>query len=130
MQMKMKLNWGLSCDYADGDGAAFTNIFDSANSLLELKIFTGHFGVSGSRITSRTPPGDGRGDEGENYKFQHTGTCDPCTDMSDLIAPPGAFPHYVFWLGPFFSSGSPRSALGSMRNYKHERAPKTSTDNT
>ena len=76
------------------------------------------------------PPRDGRGGEGENYKFQHTGTYDPCTDMSDLIAPPGAFPHYVFWLGPFFSSGSPRSALGSMRNYKHERAPKTSTDNT
>ena len=55
--MKMKLNWGLSCDYADEDGAAFTNIFDSANSLLELKNFTGHFGVSGSRITSRTPRG-------------------------------------------------------------------------
>ena len=54
------------------------------------------------------PLGDGRGGEGENYKFQHTGTYDPCTDMSDLIAPPGAFPHYVFWLGPFFSSGSPR----------------------
>ena len=49
------------------------------------------------------PLGDGRGGEGENYKFQHTGTYDPCTDMSDLIAPPGAFPHYVFWLGPFFS---------------------------
>ena len=31
--------------------------YDSANSLLELKIFTGHFGVSGSRITSRTPRG-------------------------------------------------------------------------
>ena len=31
--------------------------YNSANSLLELKIFTGHFGVSGSRITSRTPRG-------------------------------------------------------------------------
>ena len=31
--------------------------YNSADSLLGLKIFTGHFGVSGSRITSRTPRG-------------------------------------------------------------------------